>query len=708
MQTGTQLCAFDGFETLKKGRVYHLLRSDAARQRVVLVEFDRVHFSEVSTVDAGVAAAQSDPSTSHKSAKSASRPSSTFKPVLHYVSRYSFEQGLNAGLIAPCERQEELPPWLSSLSINELRAYSLHCKTRKISHEQRIDQTLLHLWPLVQNLDQILTADAPDAVINAHARTCKPRQNETRLRIAFYAYICFGLSRWALHYAVNRIGRWDRMGRPKKFGRSSRLYGANYGYNANDPEMIERMLEGYRKFAGPGQHLNRIYHRTLISVFGCVVQKEASGRKAFVHSSGKPFPSFGQFAYRMKLAFPLELRQTYKYGYAGGRDRLWHSQGRFAESVGNLMERTEQDAYCCTQVAKGYLPGSHLPPLWVVRIRCITSGMIVGIGFSFGSESAAAYRMALFCAAIDKVKFCGLFGIDICHEDWPSVGLSPHIVNDRGPGSTAKADVAIDGLKAIIKEAAPSYSGQSKASIETTHPKQINQKGKPHYLETKLTIPQIAVQEIMRTIADNQCIDVSDRLNNHALSEDVLPTPVSLWNYLERKGRNVAIPTVFDDAIRACLLPIEVTVRDDAVYFKDARFDSEELRHSGILQRAHNLGRYILTGYILDTCVRHLWVDIAGQLVQADAMLAIRDGQEQLYISVLEIEQLQQIRRDAKLELKSHRLAVKAQYESSFQEYTGKPFEQSETKPGRSRRAKAASREEAQQVAEYLKAGGKR
>jgi hypothetical protein len=708
MQTGTQLYAHEGFETLRKGHIYHLLRSDASKQRVLLVEFSPCQLPAKDLVQGYVGDESSAPVAARRPAKSPQRPSFAFKPILHYLSRYSFEQGIDAGMIAPCEHQEELPPWLASLSIDELRAYSLQCKKKKRSHEQRIDQTLLHLWPLVQNLDQVLTADVPDVVINAHARTCNPKQNETRLRIAFYAYVCFGLSRWSLHYAVNKIGRWNRAGRQKKFGRPSRLRGANHGYNANDPEMIQRMLDGYRKFAGPGQHLNRIYHRTLVSIFGCVVQAEPSGRKAFIHPAGNPFPSFGQFAYRMKQTFPLEVRQTYKYGYARGRDTLWHSQGRFTESVGNLMERTEQDAYCCTQVAKGYLPGSHLPPLWVVRIRCITSGMIVGIGFSFGAESAAAYRMALFCTAIDKVRFCHLFGINIHPEDWPSIGLSPHIVNDRGPGSTAKADLAIQSLRAMIKESAPSYSGQSKASIETTHPKQIKQKGKPQYLETRLTIPQIAVQEILRTIADNQCIDVSDRLNNLALSEHVFATPACLWKYLDSKGRNVSVPTVFDEAVRACLMPVEVTVRDDAVYFKDARFDSEELKHSGALQKAHDLGRYFLTGYMLDTCVRHLWVDIGEKLVQVDAMLAIRDGQDQLYISVLEIEQLQQIRRDAKLELKSHRLAVKAQYETVFQGYTGKPFEQAEVKTGRSRRSKAASRQDAQEMVEYLRAGGRR
>ncbi|BBB58467.1 hypothetical protein UNDKW_0194 [Undibacterium sp. KW1] len=332
--------------------------------------------------------------------------------------------------------------------------------------------------------------------------------------------------------------------------------------------------------------------------------------------------------------------------------------------------------------------------------------MLVGIGFSVGAETAAAYRMALFCAAIGKVKFCSLFGVDIKPDDWPSIGISPHIINDRGPGSTAKADSADPELKPTIKEAAPSYAGQSKASVETTHPKQVKREGKPSYQETKLSIPQIAAQEILRTIADNHSIDVSDRLNYDALKEGVFPTPASLWQYLDRKGRNHAVTPHFEDAVRAYLTSIEVSVRDDAVYFMDARFDSDALKHSGILQMAHDLGRYKLKGYMLDVCVRHLWIDLGTQLIEVDAMLSIRDGQEQLYISVVEIEQLQQIRRDGRLELKSHRLAAKSEYEGEFETQTGRPFEQAVDKPGRSRRTKAASVQERQEIMAYLRAAG--
>lgn len=708
MHIGTQLVAPDGYDCLKRGVTYYLLRSDARTQRSVLVEFCQQEPKKRKRVSgrAGgkdtTVTADSAPASSNDLCLSWSKP----RPVLHFMSQARFELGLEEAFIIPSPAQQELPPWLDGLTIHDLQAYAEERPTRKKSHSERIDQMLVHLWPLVQNLDQVLAADMPDAVINAHARACRPQQNETRLRTAFYAYTCFGFCRWALHYAVQRIGRWERIGRDQKFGRPSKVNGEYHGYGSNDPEMIQMILEGYRKFAGPGQHMSKIYRRTMRTVFGCVSQTDGAGRKYFIHPAGRPFPTLGQFIYRVAQEYPLEARQIYKFGYARVRTRLQHSKGRFAESVGNLMERTEQDAYCCKEVAKGYLPGTHHPPVWVVRTRCITSGMIVGIGFSVGSEAASAYRMAKFCEAIDKVVFCRLLGLNIRPEDWPSVGVSPHVINDRGPGSTAKAEAADPALRPTIKESAPSYSGQSKASIETTHPKHVKLEGKPAYVETRLSIPQLAVQEVLRTIGDNHSIDVNSRLNNEAVIDRVFPTPISVWNYLDRRGRNHALPMSFEAAVRAYLTPIELTVRDDAVYFKEMRFNSEALQQSKILQRAHSCGNFKLKGFMLDVCVRHLWLDLGGELIEVDAMLAIRDGQEQLYISVIELEQLEQLRRNEKLALKTHQLAARSEFEAQFEAHTGQLFEQGVIKGGRSKRSKAASLEEGREILRYLRAIG--
>lgn len=698
MQTGTQLYAPDGYEILARNRIYHLLRSDAVRERVLLLEF--VCYT---------------PNRQRRSAESEQSKTSSeivshrfFKPVIHVLSRYCFEQGLEQGAILQCEQQADLPLWFEGTTVDELRAFQTPAAGQKISHGERIDRILTHIGPLVSNLAGVFDADTPDAIINAHARACDPVQNETRLRRAFYTYVCFGFSRWSLHYPVHKIGRWDRMAIERKLGRPSKINGASHGYSSNNTEMIEKIIQGYRRFAGPGQHLIKIYRSTIRHIFGCVVQKSARGVKYFIHPAGMPFPTFDQFCYRIQQAFPLEIRQTYKYGHTRVRTKLVHSKGRFAEKFGNLMEATEHDAYQCSQVAKGYREGSHLPALYVVRVRCSTSGMIVGIGFSIGGETASAYRMALFCAAISKVKFCSLFGIEICEEDWPSIGVSLYTIHDRGVGCTATGGALDSQWQSVIKELAPSYAGQSKASIETSHPKSVKLEGAPHYRETNLSIPQLAVQEILRTIADNNSFEVSDRFNNVAIADQILPSPVSYWNYLGMRGRNHAICMHFDDAVRAYLTPIELSVRDDAIYFHNARFDSEALQESALLQKAHENGVYKIKGYMLDVCVRHLWVDLGDSLIEIDAMLSVRDGSEQLYISVAELEQLAQIRRDSIQEMRSHAVAARSEYEAIFEQHTGKAFEQETYKKGRNRRAKADSKKDRKEVIPYLRAAGGR
>lgn len=689
MNTGTQLFAPEGYDALRKNTRYHLLRSDPVRGRVILVEF----------------AAK----TKKRKATQKLEPSGSLdavRPVLHYVARQRFEHGLETGMLMPYADQEELPPWFNGWTINDLRAYAEPRAGRKQSHDARIDRALKHIWPLVRNLDQVLSADCPDALVNAHARACVPQQNPTRLRAAFYSYICYGCSRWALHYAVHTIGRWDRMGRPYKLGRPSSRHGAQHGHSTCDPEMIKRILEGFRKYAKPGKHLSKIYRETLTKDFGCIVQTDPSGRKSFIHPTGQAFPTLGQFCYRVGQEFPLVARQTFKYGQARLRNRLTHTQGPFAESVGNLMERSELDAYQCDQVAVGYQAGSHLPPLWVVRIRCIASGMIIGVGFSFESERASAYRMAQFCAAINKVKFCSLFGYELKADEWPSVGISPHAINDRGPGSTAKGDPVDQSMMPVIKEGTPSHAGQSKASVETLHPKQLKLEGQSRYQETRLSIPQLAIQEIERVVADNNSIDVSDRLNNQAWIDGAFPTPVGLWNYLGRRGRSQAVNISFEEAVRSYLTPIKLSVHDDAVYYLDARFDSKALRQSGILQQAHDIGRFTAPGYMMDACVRHLWLDLGDRLVELDAMLSIRDGEEQLYVSVVELDQISKIRRHALQELVEHKQAVRAELEANFQVHTGQVFDQASFRPGRPRRHKAGSKKDRQGIMDYLRAAG--
>src|SRR3546814_12761715 len=86
--------------------------------------------------------------------------------------------------------------------------------------------------------------------------------------------------------------------------------------------------------------------------------------------------------------------------------------------------------------------------------------MRLGIGFAFGAENNDAYQAAIFCAAISKTKFCSLFGINIEEDQWPSQGVIPHLITDRGPG--IKGAKNADGTGTIVHEGTPSGQGQSK------------------------------------------------------------------------------------------------------------------------------------------------------------------------------------------------------------------------------------------------------
>ncbi|NMM14161.1 MAG: transposase [Rhodoferax sp.] len=669
--------------------IYHLLRSDHHRDRVLLVCFVQ------------------RPSKPTKKAKHQKKWTPLPLPVLIGLRRGKFEQGLLEGLIVRVDEQVELPTWFGDLTSSELLEYDFKRKGAKKSHADRIDQILSYIWPLVNNLDEVLSAEDPSTLINRHARSCRPPQNETRMRCWLYTYLCFGRSRWALHYPVHKIGVWDRMTKVgKKFGRQSLAKGAQHGYGSNDPEMIEKILDGYRRFAGPGEHMSKIFRQTLMKIFGCTVTTDRFGRKYFVHPSGEPFPTLGQFEYRVAQTFPLLERQYTKFGHARTRNRLAPSLGRFTESVGNLMERTEEDGYRPDQVAMGYESGSHLPPLIVVRTRCVTSGMLVGIGFSVGGERASAYRIAKFCEAIDKQKFCSLFGYTIESHQWPSIGISPHRIADRGPGSTAKAQSSTSQGRAAIDEMPPSWMGQSKAPIESSNPRSDNIEGEPTFIESQLTIPQLAIQEIARTVAANNSADVSQRLNNQAVVAGVMPTPIALWNYLNSLGRNNAIPITFDDAVRAFLMPIQVRVENDGVYYLDQRFDSPKLRDLTLLERASATHGFEVKAYMLDVCLRHIWIEAEGQLVEVDAMLQIFDGDEQLFISVVELEQIRRLRRESASGFRVHTQAARSEVHEDFEEQTGKPFDQGTRKTGRAKRRNVVSMDERRQVIDYLRAKG--
>ena len=650
---------------MPQGAKFHFLKSDAKHNRVLLIYFE--------TADG------------NKSAKA----------HLFVMNRKMFEDGVGNKKILKCEPQSLLPPWLSELEGIDLSLMDENRADPKILHKERVESRFMHIAPAINEVEKVLSSNGPEKELNRLAASCTPPQNETRFRLHFFAYLCFGRNIWVLLPPFHRIGHWDRFKFPeKKFGAPSKAYGSEYG-NGMSKELSEQCVSYFQKRAQLGKPMTEIYEEVMAYDFKCKAIDSPVGMKWFASPSGEPFPTYWQFKYRVYAELGVERVQKLLYGSVRYRTRIAATKGSFTEEISNLMERVEADGYYTKEYPKGYIEGTALPPLCVVVGRDLLSGMKLGIGFSFGSERSTAYRMMLFSMAVPKNYFCSLFGIEIMADDWPSQGLPGHFAIDRGPG--AKVDLIKELEKRFpIREMAPSYSGQSKATVESSHPKNMKSEGQPVQQISSLTPVEMAVKEIERLLKFNSAADMEERLEPDSELVNVVPSPLGLWNHYDEIFRNDAIPVSIEDAVRTFLTPIELSLQEDGVWLKQRRFDSDAFRKTSVYEHVSRSGKEGLkiNGFILDLCVRHIWVEFDKRLYQLNAMLKIRGDEKSLYASIKELEQYDEARDEVRSAFKVHQRAVSSLHKYRFKENTGKFWDSAKRRYGKLKRSALSRQEE--------------
>lgn len=683
IKTGTQLLAPHGFLMLERDVVYYFLRSGSQREEVYLVQFVLRNVQDC-----------------HGKIL---RSRSTVIPLLISIGRAQFEDAVERQQIVRAEHQHTLPPWLQCLEgINPSHIDRTRSSAKKL-HSKRIQERLGHLSHLVANLTSVLASDDPIKAINRHARECNPPQNETRFRLWFFVYVLFGRNPTSLHYSISNIGRWSReQMSTKKRGAPSRYRGKEAGYNV-DSEMRKKIYDAYRRYASLGEPLTEIYRRSMATVFGCRAVLDANGMRRYHQPRGEAYPSFDQFTYHVDKLVGAQKRKRIAIGRTRERNELLPSEGKFTERVSNLMEVVESDGYYFKEIPRGFIEGSALPPLCMVRMVDLGSGIIAGIGFAFGAERASAYRAATFCAVIDKVRFCALFGIRIEPSQWPSIGVSPCMVADRGPGSTAQGFARDTEFQPAFKEITPSNSGQSKASVETSHPKNLHNKEATNYMQSNLSPIEMIRREIYRVLKDNDTKDVMERITPDLVNAVRKPSPIGLWNALDSRGRNDAVTMTFDDAVRNYLDQVPVTVRASGVYLLEQRYDSESLRASGLLMRVVSSQSMRMNAYHLDGCVRKIWLEYEGKILELDMQLALRVRDDVTYMSLAELEEWANKKKAIKNEFRIHQHATSSEILDQFKEEVGKEWNSGSRKSGRAKRGSKTAVKEAKEAADVIR-----
>lgn len=664
MHRGTQLIAPEGCGVLRAGETYSFLRN--RNDHVLLVKF---------------------------------LGGRKIKPQAQLIQMLAvdFENGSDKRLIVPLAKQSALPPWLAEFESADLSQMDLLRLHATIQHASRVEDRLLCLAPALRDINEILSVPNPDSKLNEIARKCRPIQNETRYRLWFYTYVCFGQNAWVLLPPFHNAGHYDRFQYPdSKQGRNNKAFGKHYGHGCR-MDVIEKCIQGWKKHSGLGQSMRKIFERTMISEFRCATTTTRLGTKDFIQPDGDAIPTYWQFRYRVIQKFGLATIHIVLYGEVRHRKRLAASKGLFSEAVANLIERVEADGYNTKELPKGFVEGSTLPALSVVIGRDVLSGLKLGIGFSFGAERTTAYRAMLFSMAVPKVFFCSLFGIKISPEDWPSVGLPGFLTLDRGPGASKRLT---EGMleRLPIREIAPSWWAQSKATVESSHPRSTKTEGAPTYFQSDLTPVELAKQEIYRLLNYNNTADMSERFQPRGDLAFVPPSPIGLWEFYDRKGRNDAIPISIDDAVRAFLTPIELTVTEKGVWLHDQCYRSKRLIATGLLDKIKRSPKSAakLTGYMFEMCTRYLWVELDHQLIMVEAKERNRDTDELLYLSYAEHEQWRDARATVNSAFRTHQMATTAATMQSFEADVGKRWEAGQLRKGKPKKGEVSKQEYAE------------
>lgn len=667
MRAGSRIIASEGFLHLSQGTIYHFLISDGRRNRVRMVEF----------VDGGR------------------------KIGVHLIelSRIDFEEAVENGWLQEDGPADSTPPWLVPLEGVAIEHLENRRSSTKESYEQKVNKRFAAISSLVARLDEVLAVDDPDSLINAEAKSMRPCQNAARLRLWFYTYVVFGQTKWALLPPLHRIGAWNREGpgRTIKLGRPSRK-GRRHGYRC-DVVMQQKILKGFLSYKSPHKTQNKIYSEILTREFGCVSTKKSGQPIEYRHPQGKPFPSFPQFKYWVsKMISPKELAIALQ-GRHGARAKSG-SEGSFADSLINVNQRVEFDGYYISEKLSGLTEGSAVDSFCVVRAVCALSGMILGIGFSEGKENMAAYRMAIYSMACDKVKFCEQYGLEISAEEWLSAGLSGGMVLDRGPAAGYEVEPEVHWLKSV--ELTPVYSGQSKATVESSHPRDKKPLGQPTHFHSKLDFVQMAKREIVGVLKANHTSDAVRRMDEEMTLAGIKQTPHDIYTYWSMRGRDSSIGMPFDTAVRQFLDVRPAAIRKDGVYFYGRKYRSRALEETGLFDLVARQGVINTSAYVLIMCVRHIWIEVKGVLFELDFVRTARTSLGTIDISLRDLQEIDQIRRDRAADLRDERPAHDQHFNDRFKQNTGEDWDAGKRKLGPPSKSGAALRD----TADYMRFKG--
>lgn len=650
--------------TLVPGKEYRFLFSPSWSKVVYLIEFGEAIKRKMKTRDG-------DPKRRRRSVRQLET-----RVFLHFVPKHEFEEGLLLGRITIKTQVEHIPPWLDGMSQEQLDALASRRRSSVMIHEDRIDRRVLVIYETSRQIKEILVSDDPLLAINACAKRFQKSMPPARFRFWLFSYLLYG--RIGLHYSVSKIGKWDRKLKAENGADSSqKVTGAR----------ATKIVNAYVKHRGHGLTREEIYVKAMTKEFGCRSQRDNQRLRTLYHPAGDWFPSMRTFFYHVDAKLGHDEVVKIRMGEKRHHAEMAPNQGSFTEFVGNAYEWVEYDPFY-NKFHPRSITGRALPLLTVGRMRDAATGAILALSFDLSGETKQQLGDALFCAAIDKVKFCSLFNVKIDPEDWPSIGLPSRLILDRGAAFTAfERPNELDRYWPQVTGTPQGY-GQAKALVETSHPKKLKNKEGPHHNLSDGNVWQMVMNEILRVKRDNESLDISSRIPAEWLGSVQRATPNALYQEFDRRGRNDAVQIPFETAVRTFLSPIEVSANKDGIFLGKRLYRSHELERSGYFDRLAQIGSIKLKVHHLRGCINYLWLFSGGTLFELKLTQKINNGATSVNISYDELIIEEEMRDAHSKNLKRHRKGMRAEVNEESESIVGMPIDAGSSRSGRAKRTK--------------------
>ncbi len=543
------------------------------------------------------------------------------------IPRAEFEYLINpsVGILRLCEVQLKRPSWMSGLETTNFAELEDRRRANKSrDHESRVSETLQRLSHALDSQRFILGSEKPILELARFAREAKV--HPYRFQVQFFSYVIFGNDKWALLPEWHRNGRWDREEKQKKFGRSP--ISSNYCFNFPlTSEMRAKILHFARSKKRVFRTFSDLFAEMLRVEFGCVALQNAENPRLSSKLS-QPFPSYNQ-AYR---TIRKELTEQEYATLFGKQKRLrkekFFNAGNFTQQFACNLEAVEADAFFINEVMQSFDSGLVSAKVIVVRIICSTTSCVVGVGFSVGGESKAAYRAALYSMVAPRKYIEKLFGLNVgTLSDWVGGGLPALFTADRGPAWS----LVIEDFdrRFPLSVVAPAQEPMSKALSESSHPRTPCLDIDRAHLQTNLTAAQIIKRELIRVCADNNTSDISIRLSDSVVAamriENLPATPNGFWAFNQARGRNAANSSMsHEQAIRELWEPITVTLCPDGVMHLQSPYTSCDLINSGLMKSLASHQQLELKAYALPCAINFLHVEVNGILIEVKRVQRLR------------------------------------------------------------------------------------